>query len=377
MDYRPLKRHNATALSDVTAQTFQQTPRMGVLTMARRSSATLRDIAERVGVSVSAVSMALADHPRIGAETKSRVLRAADELGYVTNAAGRALRVNRVGAIALIVPNTSQHVFGHSYFLHVLTGVDEAANQADVQLLLSTNPDEVHGEVAYDRVMRAGWVDGAIVTSAAVDDPGIRNLVSNGMPVVLLGRFPDLPDAVSVGIDDVAASHDATEHLITVHGRRRLVHLSGPLNHRSAMDRRDGFVDACRAHGVEPVVLEGDYSEESGVRAGEALDPTSLDGLVAANDEMAFGAMTALAARGVHVPRDVAVIGFDDFGLSRVTTPSISTVHVPTVDMAAQATRLLLALIAGERPAEAHAVVPVHLVLRQSCGCRPSTPSAT
>lgn len=339
--------------------------------MSPRAATTLRDIAERVGVSVSAVSMALADHPRIGAETKSRVLRAADELGYVTNAAGRALRANRVGAVALIVPNTSQHVFGHAYFMHVLTGVDEAANAADVQLLLSTSPDELHGEVAYDRVMRAGWVDGAIVTSAAADDPGIRHLVSNGMPVVLLGRFPELPDAVSVGIDDTAASRDATEHLITVHGRRRLVHLSGPLNHRSAMDRRDGFVAACEAHGIVPTVLEGDYSEDSGSRAAEALDVDYLDGLVAANDEMAFGAITALSGRGYRVPSDVAIIGFDDFGLSRVTTPSISTVHVPTADMAAMATRQLLALIGGKRPEEAHTVVPVHLVARQSCGCVP------
>lgn len=341
--------------------------------MAPRSAVTLRDIAERVGVSVSAVSMALADHPRIGAETKSRVLRAAEELGYVTNAAGRALRVNRVGAVALIVPNTSQHVFGHAYFLHVLTGVNEAANQADVQLLLSTNPDELHGEVAYDRVMRAGWVDGAIVTSAAANDPGISHLVSNGMPVVLLGRFPELPDAVSVGIDDVAASRGATEHLITVHGRRKLVHLSGPLAHRSAMDRRDGFLAACQAHDIDPIVLEGDYSEESGALAAEGLDLATLDGLVAANDEMAFGAMGALAARGAGVPADVAVIGFDDFGLSRVTTPSISTVHVPTVDMASLATRQLVQLVAGERPAEPHTVVPVHLILRQSCGCRPIT----
>lgn len=339
--------------------------------MSQRSAVTLRDIADRVGVSVSAVSMALQDHPRIGAETKSRVLRTADELGYVTNAAGRALRANRAGAIALIVPNTSQHVFGHSYFMHVITGVNEVANERDVQLLLSTNPDEVHGEVAYDRVMRAGSVDGAIVTSAAVGDPGIVNLVSNRLPAVLLGRFPGLDGATSIGIDDLGASRAATDHLITVHGRRRLVHLSGPLNHQSAIDRRDGFVAACQAHGLEPVVIEGDYSEEAGHRAGTDLDPTSLDGLVAGNDEMAFGALRALSSRGAAIPRDIAVIGFDDFGLSRVTTPSISTVHVPTVDMASRAAHRLLDLIAGISPAEAHTEVTVDLVLRESCGCRP------
>lgn len=342
--------------------------------MSARPTVTLRDIADRVGVSVSAVSMALQDHPRIGAATKSRVRQAADELGYVTNAAGRALRANHIGAVALIVPNTSQHVFGHTYFMHVITGVNDAVNQRDLQLILSTNPDELHGEVAYDRVMRAGWVDGAIVTSAAADDPGIVNLVSNGMPVVLLGRFPNLPDAVSVGIDDVAASRLATEHLIDVHGRRRLVHLTGPLGHQSAMDRRDGFLTACADRGVEAAVVEGDFSEESGERAGEALDTDALDGLVAANDEMALGAMRALRRRGLRAPDDVAVIGFDDFGLSRLTTPSISSVRVPAVDMARQATHQLVDLIAGTAPAEPHTVVPVSLVPRQSCGCEPLEP---
>lgn len=339
--------------------------------MAPRSTVTLKDIAEQVGVSISAVSMALADHPRIGEVTKSRVIQAAGELGYVTNAAGRALRVNRVGAVALIVPNTSQHVFGHAYFMHVLTGVTQATNEADVQLLLSTNPDEIHGEVAYDRVMRAGWVDGAIVTSAAADDPGVRHLVSNGMPVVLLGRFPELPGAVSVSIDDIQASRLATEHLIESHGCTRLVHLSGPLNHRSAQDRREGFVAGCLAHGLDPVIREGDYSEASGALVACDLELAGCDGLVAANDEMAFGAMGALAERGVRVPSDVAVIGFDDFGLSRVTTPSISTIRVPTVEMAALATRMLLGLVAGSRPGDLRTVLDVELVARESCGCVP------
>lgn len=339
--------------------------------MTPRASVTLKDIADRVGVSVSAVSMALQDHPRIGVETKSRVLRTADELGYVTNAAGRALRSNRIGAIALIVPNTSQHVFGHAYFMHVITGVNEAANERDVQLLLSTNPDDLHGEVAYDRVMRAGWVDGAIVTSAAVNDPGIAHLVENGMPCVLLGRIPDLRDAVSIGIDDVAASRAATEHLITAHDRRLLVHISGPLDHQSAIDRRDGFVEACQAHDLTPVVVEGDYSEESGTRAVDELDLLTVDAIVAANDEMAFGAQRAVVARGAQVPQDVALIGFDDFGLSRLTTPSISTVHVPTVDMARRAALQLVDLVNGINPAQPRTVVPVELVLRQSCGCEP------
>lgn len=337
---------------------------------------TLRQIAERTDLSISAVSMALQDHPRIGRETKERVKTVADELGYVANAAGRALRARRAGAIAVIVPNTGHHVFGHAYFMHVLTGVTDVANDRDAQLVVSTNPDtssaEAHGATAYERVMRSGSVDGAIVTSAAVTDAGMIRLVETGLPVVLLGRFPGVPDVVSVGVDDRDASRRATEHLITVHARRDLVHLSGPLDHQTAIDRRDGFRDAVAVAGVGGRVLEGDFSEETGRRIARAeLASDSFDGLVAANDEMAFGAMTELLALGREVPRDLAIVGFDDFGLSRVTNPGIATMHVPAELMARLATERLFDLVSGVWPAadEAHLVLPVDFVPRASCGC--------
>lgn len=342
---------------------------------------TLREIAERAGVSVSAASMALKDHPRIGRDAKDRIRAIADELGYVANAAGRALRARRSGAIAVIVPNTGHHVFGHAYFMHVLTGVTDVANERDAQLVVSTNPeaspDEWHGAAAYERVMRSGSVDGAIVTSAAVTDAGMTRLVEAGLPVVLLGRFPDLVDAVSVGVDDRDAARRATEHLIHDHGRRDLVHLSGPLDHQTALDRRDGFLDATASAGVEGRVVEGDFSEETGRRLiREALADSAFDGLFAANDEMAFGAMTELLAAGRAVPRDVAIIGFDDFGLSRVTTPGIATMHVPAERMARLATERLFDLVSGTRPREdeTHLVLPVDFVPRASCGCEARTP---
>jgi DNA-binding LacI/PurR family transcriptional regulator len=336
-----------------------------------RNKVTLRDVADRVGLSVSAVSMALLDHPRIGADAKLRVREAADELGYVANSAGRALRASRADAIALIVPNTSQHVFGHAYFMHVLTGVTGVANERDAQVLISTNPDETHGMAAYERVMRSGSVDGAILTSAAVDDDNIQRLVAGGLPVVLLGRFPYLPDAISVGVDDAAAASTATEHLITVHARRNLVHVSGPLDHQSAIDRRDGFLSAVQKHGVTGTVIEGDYSEESGTSAGDRVAALDCDGLFAANDEMAFGAMSRLLDLGHDVPAQISIIGFDDFGLSRVTSPAISTMHVPAERMARLATERLFDVVAGNEISEqlAHAVLPVELVARQSCGC--------
>ncbi|MFB2582415.1 LacI family DNA-binding transcriptional regulator [Herbiconiux sp. P15] len=340
-----------------------------VASSASAVGVTLRDIAREAGISVSAVSMALRDHPRIGPETKSRVTTIADQLGYVPNSAGRALRAQKADAIALIVPNTSQHVFGHAYFMHVLTGVTAVANNSDAQVMISTNPDESHGMAAYERVMRSGRVDGAIVTSAAVTDDNIERLVLSGLPLVLLGNFPYLPDSISIGVDDRAAAFEATSHLIQVHGRRALVHVSGPLDHQSAIDRRDGFVAAVEAHGATGQVLDGDYSESRGASAVEHVE--GIDGVFAANDESAFGAMTRLRERGFGVPTNISIIGFDDFGLSRVTTPSISTMHVPAERMARLATERLFDLVSGESvgQGDAHVTLPVELVARESCGC--------
>jgi LacI family transcriptional regulator len=339
---------------------------------------TLTHVASLVGVSPSAVSMALADHPRIGATTKERVRAAAQQLGYVTNSAGRALRAQTSGSIALVVPNTARHVFGHAYFMHLLVGVTDVSNERDFHVIIATNPDEQRGVAAYERVLRSRAADGAIVASAAVTDRHLNRLVDSGLPVVLLGRFPHLPDAVSVGVDDVTAAAQATEHLIKDHQARHVVHISGPMDHQSAIDRYEGFRQALTAHGLPHPrkVLTGDYSEESGRLAAHRLldSQEKFDAVFAANDEMAYGAMVELHAGGRNVAADVRLMGYDDFGLSRLTSPSISTMRVPAEELARLATERLFALIAGSTPdGERHTTLPVDLVRRGSCGCRPPT----
>ena len=347
--------------------------------MAQRTrGVTLEDIAQRVGITRAAASMALADSARISEKTKQAVREAAAELGYVPNSVGRALRRQRAGAIALIVPNTSHHVFGHTYFMHVLTGVSTSANEHDAQVIVSTNADEAGGVSAYERIIRSGTADGVIVTSAAVDDANVETLVASGLPVVLIGNFPYLPTAMSIGADDVAASRLVTEHLLTVHGRTRLLHVSGPLDHQTGIDRREGFLAALSGHDLDADawVVEGDMSEESGAAAVvAALDSgRPFDGAVFANDDMAFGAMQVLRVRGLAVPGDVAVVGFDDFGLARTTTPSITTIRVPAERMAREATDTLFAVLAGQQAGPLHRELPVELVTRASCGCAVDMP---
>ena len=339
-----------------------------------RSAVTLKDVADRVGVTAAAASMALAGRGRISDRTRDAVRRAADELGYVPSSAGRALRKQRAGAVALIVPNTSQHVFGHDYFMHVLTGLSTAANARGAQVIVSTNADEAGAIGAYERVMRSRSADGAIVTSAAIDDPHLEALVALGLPVVLIGSFPYLPDAVSVGIDDPAASEQITAHLLDTHGRTDLVYVSGPLDHQAGLDRRDGFVRALTRRGLDLSgrIIEGDFSETAGAGAVRSLlaAGSGFDGLVFANDDMAFGGLQVLKAAGRSVPDQVGVAGFDDFGLARLTTPGITTVRVPAEEMARLATDCLFALVEGAPVTPKRRQLPVTLTIRQSCGCR-------
>ncbi len=334
---------------------------------------TLADVAAAAGVSISAVSMALADHPRIGSRTKKQIHTLVEELGYVSNSAARSLRSQRSGTIALIVPNTGQHVFRHPYFMRLLAGLSDVLNARGTSLLLSTNPDERHGVVAYERVLRSKAGDGAIVASAAVDDVNVLRLVDSGLPVVLVGHYPAIADAVSVAVNDVDGARAVTEHLRVVHGLQDIAHISGPLNHQTAIDRVAGFRAALGRGAGKALAVAGDFSEESGRQAArELLDQRrGLQAIFAANDEMAYGALLELRSRGLRVPADIALVGYDDFGVSRLTTPALTTVSVPAFEVGRRAATRLLDLIEGI-PQQGQETLPVTLTVRESCGCPPS-----
>jgi DNA-binding LacI/PurR family transcriptional regulator len=338
----------------------------------QRSTVTLKDVAAAVGISQSAVSMALADHSRISQATKDAVRSAAAELGYVPNSAGRALRAGRSTSIAVVVPNTGQHVFGHPYFMHLLVGVTAEANARDVALMISTNPDETHGVAAYERVLRSQAASGAIVASASITDPNVNRMIDAALPVVLIGRFPHLPQAVSVGVDDIAGATAITRHLVEEHGLTRIAHISGPLNHQTAVDRYEGFSTALAESGrpCTHTLAVGDFSEESGrTAARQVLDSMAdVQAIFAANDEMAYGALLEIRDRGLRVPEDIALAGYDDFGVSRLTTPGITTVRMPAEDLGRRAAALLFELVHGTTPDPLHTVLPFEIVIRESCG---------
>jgi DNA-binding LacI/PurR family transcriptional regulator len=338
---------------------------------------TLRDVARLAGVSVSTASIALADSPRVAAATKEAVRYAAAQLNYIPNSHGRALRARRVGAIAVVVPQTSHHVFTHPVFMDLLEGITEVANERELTTILSTAPDVDDEAPAYLRILQARQADGVIVASAAVDDENVDRVVASGYPVTLVGRRPRRPSLRTVWIDDIGGSWRATTHLIEEHDRRRIGHIAGPLAHQSAIDKVEGYRAALADAGLafaSSLLVESDYTQEGGYEACLRLLEQEPQAIVAANDQMAFGALEAMRERGLDAPRDIAIVGYDDIGIARVMQPALTTVRADLVEVGRLAAERLIALRDGESLTPVHRELPTTLVVRSSCGCSPDNP---
>ena len=190
----------------------------------------------------------------------------------------------------------------------------------------------------------------------------------------MVGRTPQAPGTVTVGIDDIAGARAAVGHLVEAHGSRRIGHVSGPLNHQSSIDKRAGYVQALSAANlsVDPrLQFEGDYTETSGRAAAHALLPEigNCDAIFFANDQMAVAALDVFAAAGVNVPGAIRVVGYDDHPMLRHTRPALTTVGADMVEVGAQAMLRLIKLMTGEQPVE-NLELPTQLVIRESCGCQ-------
>lgn len=333
---------------------------------------TIRDVAENVGVSTATVSLALAGSRLIANVTRARVKDAADRLGYRPSALGRGLQGGRAEAVGLVIPHTSGHVFGHLYFMDLMSGVSEVLEAANKVLVLSTTSSESDEEAAYLKILGSQHVGGVILASAALYDANIDRLKASGYPFVFIGRYPLDPTIPTVSVDDFGGAATATRHLLQL-GHQRIAHISGPLHHLSAMDRRAGYEAALREANVavvESLCVEGDYSEAAG-RVGMARllalgeSPTAL---FAGSDETAIGAMAVLKEAGIEPGRDFPVVGFDDVVLARHVTPGLSTIRQPMRQMGVAAAELLMRVMNSESLNGARREFPTELVVRQSCG---------
>lgn len=330
---------------------------------------TIRDVAQRAGVSVATVSRVLNASGPVGVETRRRVKEAASELRYAPNSAARSLIKRRTGVLGAVLPD----LYGE-FFSEVIRGIDQTAQAQGYHLLLSSAHNSERSIDAALRSMRGG-VDGLILMSPEADAGALARTLPVGLPVVLLNCQVEDDAFDSLTIDNYGGAYEMVRHLLS-HGHRRIAHIAGAAGNRDARERRRGYRAAMRECGgewSEDLEVAGGFTESGGHRAvGEilALDPRPT-AVFAANDSMAIGALSALRESGVRVPGGVAVAGFDDIPIARYVTPALSSVHVPISELGARACgRLLEAIGAKNENERRRETLPTTLVVRGSCGCR-------
>jgi len=331
-----------------------------------RSAPTLEMVAAEAGVSRSTVSRVVNASPKVSPDAVQAVQAAIARLGYTPNRAARSLANRRAMAIALVVPEDTTRFFGDPYFAAVVRGISRVLDASDYVLNLHlANPGPSQKTVDY---LLGGSVDGAIVVSHHSSDSFLEKL-GDSIPVVF-GGHPLGSDAAAgahfVDVDNAAAAEAGVRYLID-RGHRRIATITGPPDMPAGIDRVEGWRRAIEAAGLEAgPSANGDFTMVGGARAArELLDAGGFDALFVASDLMAVGALSALAERGVRVPDDVAVLGFDDSPAAEAAAVPLTTVRQPSEEMGEQMARMLLQLLRGE-PTSRTAILPTDIVVRAS-----------
>lgn len=326
--------------------------------------ATLTEIARRAGVSVSVASRVINGDPNVRArpETRQRVLDAAKELNYTANYAGRALRLARSRAIALVTPSVSSPLFAD-----LLGGATDAAESEGYTLLIGRSERIVAGSDTLKRLVGEGRVDGFVLQRADdLSDQALENLVANDARFVLVtSRTPGRKG--SVILDDVAGARLATEHLISL-GHRRIALIGGIPSSDIARRREHGYASALHEAGLrrrEALVRRWGYSPELAAQAAQSLVEARPTGIVVSNVNGAVGALTALRRMAVEVPGDVSVVAYHDEWVAEHTWPPLTTVKMPYYEVGVQAVRLLIAQLSGSPPQDIVVTDPAPVLVQR------------
>jgi DNA-binding LacI/PurR family transcriptional regulator len=352
--------------------------------MESRRPLTLEEVARQAGVSKTTASVVLngrADQVRISEVTRDRVLAIADRLGYVPDHAARSLRRRRTGIVTLLLWR-----LGSPFFSEIAAGAGEVARGHDYEVSV-IDANDLEAELRALHHLRQGSADGVIVAvnRRRVIGPAsdaLLKLTARGLPVVvLLDHSPD-PSIPSIRVDDLGGGYLATKHLLDL-GHRRIAHLTWddvPLLTEEPDAGNARFRGYCRAleeAGVDfdPAwVMIGPRGSIGGLdlarrfldaHPDRATRPTAV---FATNDLIAIGYMRGLHEAGVRVPDDVAVVGFHGVELGALTIPSLTTVELGSTELGRLGAEVLFSLLDGARPVEPERVLPVHLIVRESCG---------
>lgn len=331
---------------------------------------TIDEIARLARVSPATVSKVLNNRPYVSTATRARVERVIAETGFVPSQWARLLSQRRSYILGLLIPYTSDQLFADPHLLEVMRGIEAAANRHEYNLLLSTARAPVEAASAATRLLRSDVIDGAVVVETLDLRAFAETLGSQPAPWVVIGYAPSGAIPI-VHADDYGGARAAARHLVAL-GHTRIAVITSTPRPYAVDERMSGISDALAEAGLtldESLIATGDFSIESGEAAGHALlaRPVLPTAVFALNDRMAIGVVRAASARGLSVPDDLSVVGFDDIALATLLTPPLTTVRQPGYRLGEAAAEALFALLGGA-PAAPAVVIPTELIVRGSVG---------
>jgi LacI family transcriptional regulator len=329
---------------------------------------TIKDVANRAGVSITTVSHVINQTRFVSEELVQRVQDAMEELNYQPNTLARSLRMGETKTIGLIVPDNS-----NPFFAEVSRIIEDTSFEKGYGVFLCNSDGIPEKEAAYIRMLIAKQVDGVIFIAAENAQENLTDLTRRNFPVVVVDR--DLPDSLIdvVLVNNKQGGFDAVNYLLTL-GHKRIACITGPSQLTPSAARVEGYRHALQNAGIavqEELVVPGDFRFLSGEKAMEHLlqldEPPSA--VFAGNDLMAIGAQRALRNHTLRIPQDISVIGFDDISMAVEVTPALTTIAQPIAELATCAAELLLKRIQNDRESEPaqRIILDTRLVVRDSC----------
>ncbi|TNJ42522.1 LacI family DNA-binding transcriptional regulator [Tamlana fucoidanivorans] len=308
----------------------------------KAGKATIHDISKALGIDSSTVSRALNGSPRVSKKTKDKIFEKARELGYQRNNLASNLRTQKTFTIAVVLPRISRY-----FFATVISGIEEKAYQAGYNVIICQSLDSLKREKKIISSLISNRVDG-ILMSISMQTASFEHLeayMNLGKPIVFFDRPCNLKGSININIDNYKASFEATEHLIQ-QGCKHIVHFSGAQNIELYRQRKAGYIEALKKHGLTvngDYIFESNLSESDGIWAAKRiLELKNVDGIYSSNDTAAIAAMQYLKSKGVTIPKDIAVVGFNNDPISAVIEPPLTTINQPAFRIGKIASELLL-----------------------------------
>ncbi len=332
-------------------------------------SVTLKDIAKKLNVSVSTVSRVVNNKKYVSPKTREKVLKALEEYNYTPNQVARSLKNKSTNTVGIVIPDITE-----DFFSYIIKGIDHVLVKNGYSIILCDTNESAEREELYLNLLVEKQVDGLILATVSKDHKLIKNIMKRGISVIFIDNLPKLKNSYdSVIIDNAKASYIAVEHLIEL-GHRNIGIITGKQDETTGYERLIGYKRALIENNIEideNLITVGDFKEKSGYNNMKLLleKNKNMTAVFVASSKMTFGAIKAIKEKGLRIPEDIALVGFDVHDPSGLITPSITTILQPEENIGKAAAELMLKRLSekGEKYHQKIVLEP-QLLIRDSCG---------